>query len=92
MKNKVFRPRGIESDGLKYYQEQDKVGDYVSVYPSTAEYYARRGMPNILEARATAIHGEVSSVCTVSVSRAWLASKCHRVRKADIPAEWLAAL
>lgn len=24
-KLKVFRPRGIEADGLKYYQEQDKV-------------------------------------------------------------------
>lgn len=38
---KQFRPRGIEEDGLKYYQEQDKAGDYVSIDPSTNDYYLR---------------------------------------------------
>ena len=90
--SKVFRPRGIEDDGLKYYQEQDKHGDYVSVDPSTADYYVQIGKPGTLEARCTAIAGNSSSVCTTGVSIAWLQSHCHRVRKADIPAEWLEVL
>jgi hypothetical protein len=61
---KQFRPRGIEADGLKYYQEQDKAGDYVSVDPSTADYYNRIGQYGTLDGRATAIHGSLSSVCT----------------------------
>jgi hypothetical protein len=89
---KQFRPRGIETDGLKYYQEQDRASDYVSVDPSTADYYNHIGKPGMLEARATAIHGEVSSVCTTGVSLEWLARKCHRVAKSSIPAEWLAVL
>jgi len=89
---KIFRPRGIEADGLKYYQEQDKHGDYVSVDPSTADYYAKIGQPGKLEARCTAIAGEMSSVCTSSVDIQWLQRHCHRVRKADIPMEWLEVL
>ena len=54
---KVFRPRGIEADGLKYYQERNKAGDYVGVDPSTYDYFARIGQPGMLEGRATAIHG-----------------------------------
>lgn len=89
---KQFRPRGVEADGLKYYQEQDKHGDYVSVDPSTAEYYTEIGQPGVLEARATAIAGDVSSVCTAAVSTQWLSKRCHRVLKADIPALWLKVL
>ena len=89
---KVFRPRGVEKDGLKYYQERDKAGDYVSVNPETAEYYRTIGQPSLLEARATAIKGLVSSVCTTSVSVNWLRSHCRRVRKADIPKEWIELL
>lgn len=87
---KVFRPRGIEDDGLKYYQEHS--GDYISVDPEAAEYYASIGQPGMLEGRATAIKHEVSSVCTTGLSLAFLRRKCHRVRKSDIPAEWLEVL
>ena len=87
-----FRPRGIEADGLKYYQERNKAGDYVSVNPETADYYQRIGRPGMLEARATAIQGNVSSVCTTSVDVGWLSRKCRRVSKAAIPTEWLAVL
>lgn len=90
--SKIFRPRGIESDGLKYYQEQDKAGDYLSVDPSTLDYYARIGQPGYIEARATAIHGDMYSVCTTSVHIMHLRKKCHRVRKVDIPKEWLEVL
>ena len=89
---KRFRPRGIESNGMKYYQEQDKAGDYVCVDPSTSEYYTRIGQPGMLEARVTAIHGEVGSVCTSSVSLEWLNRRCHRVLRSSIPAEWLRVL
>jgi hypothetical protein len=87
---KIFRPRGIEADGLKYYQDVD--GDYLSVDPSSADYYLRTEGNALLEARATAIGGLRSSVCTTSVHIEYLRLKCHRVRKADIPAEWLAVL
>ena len=89
---KQFRPRGIEADGMKYYQEQDKAGDYVSIDPSTNDYYIRNGLGNLFEGRATAIHGEPRSVVTISISKVWLDKKCHRIAKADIPAEWLEVL
>jgi len=85
---KIFRPRGIESDGLKYYQERNKAGDYVSVDPSSLEYYRKFGKDQ-MEGRATAIQGDVNSVCTTGIALEWLRSKCRRVRKADIPQEWL---
>ncbi len=87
-KPKPFRPRGIESDGLKYYQERNKAGDYVSADPSTLEYYRKLGK-NEMEGRATAIQGDVTSVCTTGLSLEWLRNKCRRVRKADIPQKWL---
>lgn len=90
-KPKPFRPRGVESDGLKYYQERNKSGDYVSVDPSTLEYYRNIGKDQ-MEGRATAIQGDVNSVCTTGLSLEWLRSKCRRVRKADIPQEWLDVL
>lgn len=89
---RIFRPRGIEKDGLKYYQEQDKAGDYLSIDPSTLDYYLKTQGKGLFEARATAIKGLVSSVCTTAVSIRFLQTKCHRVRKADIPKEWLRVL
>ena len=41
---RTFRPRGIEVDGLKYYQERNKSGDYISIDPSTNEYYRDNGL------------------------------------------------
>jgi hypothetical protein len=90
--SKIFRPRGIEADGLKYYQEQDKAGDYLSIDPGTLDYYLKTQGKALFEARATAIHGLVSSVCTTAVSITFLQKKCHRVRKADVPKEWLEVL
>lgn len=88
---KVFRPRGIEADGLKYYQERNKSGGYVSIDPSTNAYYHALGRDDF-EGRATAIQGDVSSVCTISLSRQWLSTRCRRVSKASVPAEWLSVL
>ena len=36
---RTLRPRGIEVDGLKYYQERN--GDFLSIDPSTNDYYIR---------------------------------------------------
>lgn len=91
-KAKIFRPRGTESDGLKYYQEQDKVGDYLSIDPSTLDYYIKNFGNANFEGRATAIKGEVTSVCTTAISMEFLHRKCRRVRKSDIPAKWLEML
>lgn len=91
-RTKIFRPRGVEADGLKYYQEQDKTGDYLSIDPTTLDYYIRTQGKAMFEARATAIAGLRESVCTTSVHIDWLRGHCHRVRKADIPAEWLEVL
>jgi len=92
MTRKIFRPRGVEADGLKYYQEQDKAGDYLSIDPTSLDYYMRTQGKALFEARATAIKGSVTSVCTTAVSMQFLQHKCHRVRKADIPPEWLKVL
>jgi len=89
---KIFRPRGIEADGLKYYQEQDKHGDYLSIDPTSIDYYLKTTGKSEYEARATCIAGDVTSVCTCAVSTHFLQTKCHRVRKADIPKEWLERL
>lgn len=89
-KAKVFRPRGIEADGLKYYQERN--GDYLCVDPSTLEYYLTNIGKAQMEGRATAIKHNVHSVCTTGISLDFLKRKCKRVRKIDIPKEWLEAL
>lgn len=92
MSTKVFRPRGIEADGLKYYRERNKAGDYLFVDPATLDYYIRTQGKSNFEARATAIQGSRSSVCTTAVSLDFLRRKCRRVRKADVPADWLEVL
>lgn len=89
---RIFRPRGIEKDGLKYYQERNKSGDYISVDPATLDYYLKTQGKAYMEARTTAIRGSVSSVCTTAVSLDFLQRKCRRVSKASIPAEWLEVL
>ena len=87
---RIFRPRGIEVDGLKYYQERNKSGDYID--PSTNEYYRDNGLGNMYEGRTTAIRGLVGSVCTSGISYNFLRNCCHRVSKATIPQEWLDVL
>lgn len=90
--SKVFRPRGVEKDGLKYYQENNKPGDYLSVDPSTLDYYLQTQGKAYLEGRSTAIRGDMNSVSTGAISLDFLRTKCKRVRKTDIPQEWLETL
>ena len=72
---------------MHYYREPN--GDYLAVNPSTKNYYVGIGQPNIREGRATAIAGLVESVCTTGVSLDFLA-ECTRIKRADVPKEWLA--
>lgn len=89
---RVFRPRGVEANGLKYYQERNKSGDYLSVDPETLDYYLKHQAKPLFEGRSTAIRGDVTSVHTGAIHIDFLRKKCRRVSKASIPAEWLEVL
>lgn len=73
---------------LRYYKEPN--GDYLAVNMDAA--YVTRHAANsefeILEGRATAIAGLISSVCTTGISGAFL-SGCKRVKRSQVPNEWL---
>lgn len=76
-----------------YYQEKDS-GDYLCIDERSWRYYkqiypqdSRR-----YEGRATAITGQVSSVCTTSLTIEYLRENCKRVLKKDIPQDWLEML
>lgn len=75
---------------ILYYQEDH--GDYLAIDTMTNAYYLRHFGQDHFEARATAIAGLVSSVCTTGVSREFLRSNCKRVDKARVPAEWQKAI
>ena len=64
---------------MPYYQEPN--GDFLYVYVSPWHGTLREG-------RAVAIERLPSSMCTTSISREYL-DKCRKVRKADVPREWL---
>lgn len=70
---------------LKFYKEPN--GDYMVVD------HARDAIcpDGTLSARACAIEGSRLSVQGTSASREYIA-KCIRVRRAEVPAEWLAML
>jgi hypothetical protein len=74
----------------RYYRDND--GDYLVVNHATGDYYRQIGQEGMREARATAIAGNVMSVCTTSVDLGYLRTKCERVDKKTIPAKWLWAL
>jgi hypothetical protein len=73
---------------MKYYQEPS--GDYLSVDPDTASYYVKIGRPGDLEGRATAIEGQIGSVCTTAMDEGFL-NTCKEVPREQVPAEWLFA-
>lgn len=75
---------------ILYYQEKD--GDYLAIETSTNRYYVRCFGKDHFEGRATAIEGQVGSVCTTAVSREFLRTECKRVSKAKVPVEWKRAI
>ena len=74
---------------LHYYREEN--GDYLAINPETARRDSFNPMYQIYEGRATAITGLVSSICTTGISGAFL-EKCSRVKKTQVPREWLEAI
>lgn len=71
---------------IRYYRESN--GDYLAIDTATNDYYRRLGRDDF-EGRATAIAGNVGSVCTTGISRGFLREQCKPVAKRDVPAEWL---
>ncbi len=70
---------------ILFFQESN--GDFLSIDTSTRSFHKDH-----FEGRATAISGLVGSVCTTVVSRDFLRTKCRRVARAKVPAEWLKAI
>lgn len=74
---------------ILYYQEKN--GDWLAIETDTNSYYRNFGRDHF-EGRATAIAGQVGSVCTTAVSREFLRKNCKRVAKAKVPDEWRRAI
>jgi hypothetical protein len=72
-----------------YYRE--KSGDFLAIETSTNSYYLKNFAKDHYEGRATAIAGQVGSVCTTGISRTFLRQECKRVAKAKVPTKWLKA-
>jgi hypothetical protein len=73
-----------------YYREN--TGDFLATDTATNTYYWTNFRKDHLEGRATAIEGQVGSVCTTGISREFLRLNCRRVAKANVPAEWRRAI
>jgi hypothetical protein len=75
---------------IAYYREDN--GDFLALDTETNAYYRRNFGKDQFEGRATAIAGQVGSVCTTGIARVFLKAKCQRVTKANVPVEWLHAI
>lgn len=75
---------------ILYFRENN--GDFLAIDTGTNSYYVRNFGKDHFEARATAIAGLVSSVCTTGVSREFLKANCKRIARAMVPAEWRRAI
>lgn len=75
---------------ILYFKENN--GDFLAIETSTNSYYVRCFGKDIFEGRATAIAGQVGSVCTTGISRDNLRTNCKRVGKAKVPVEWQRAI
>lgn len=73
-----------------FYREHN--GDYLAIESSTNAYYLDVFGKDHFEGRATAIENLVGSVCTTGISREFLRTKCKRVARANVPAEWRRAI
>jgi len=75
---------------ITYFRERN--GDYLAIETTSNAYYRMNFNKDHFEGRATAIAGQVGSVCTTGVSRDFLQQQCKRVAKAKVPAKWLKAI
>jgi hypothetical protein len=75
---------------ISYYVERS--GDFLAVDRATNAYYWTNFGKDDVEGRATAIEGQLGSVCTTGISREFLRLNCRRIAKANVPAEWRRAI
>lgn len=76
---------------ILFYREQD-TGDYLAIDTDTNVYHRQVLYKDHFEGRATAVAGQVGSVCTTGISREFLRKNCKRVAKANVPANWRRAI
>jgi len=74
---------------ILFYKEKN--GDFLAVETDTNAYYLKNFAQDHFEGRATAIAGQVGSVCTTGISRAFL-HLCKRVARAKVPTKWHRAI
>jgi hypothetical protein len=67
-------------------------GDFLAIDTASRTYYLATLGRDEYEGRATAIAGQVGSVCTTGISRAYLQAQCRRVPRASVPADWREAI
>ena len=75
---------------MVYFRESN--GDYLAIDRATNAYYRQVLGQDCFEGRASAVAGQVGSVCTTGVSREYLRACCERVAKDSVPAAWLRAI
>jgi hypothetical protein len=75
---------------ILYYREDN--GDFLAIDTAPNAYYRTRLGRDHFESRATAIAGQVGSVCTTAVSGDYLKGRCRRVGKRKVPWEWRKAI
>ena len=77
------------SEQVVFYQESrgNNTGDYLSVAVANGKTPS-----GTYDARATAIKGNVSSVCSTTVHPNYLKCSCRKVDKQNVPANWRKAL
>jgi len=75
---------------ILYFQEN--TGDFLAIETSTNAYYLSNFGRDDFEGRASAIAGQVGSVCTTGISREFVRKKCKRIAKCNVPAEWRRAI
>lgn len=76
----------MDETAVEFYREING-GDYLAVEVGTQGYYRDHGKDE-MQGRAAAIAGDPSSVCTTGIGLEYLAEKCVRVARADLPLEW----
>jgi hypothetical protein len=75
---------------ISFYREHN--GDYLAIDTGTNAYYLANFGKDHFEGRATAIEGQVGSVCTTGISSGYLHANCKCVAKAKVPRQWRKAI
>jgi hypothetical protein len=74
-----------------FYREK-RSRDYLAIDSSTNGYYLTNFAQDHFEGRATAIAGQIGSVCTTGISREYLKTQCRRIARKQVPQIWQKAI